>query len=246
MYSGLFGMVIGYSLLMLAPGNTARLHAEHGSNWLNMQLLTTNVQMFFAITVFHFIPWYFVVKSFYRLKQIKLKDEIIKRITLAKVLCALALGMNGIMIFSPFFPPRSAFAGTIYLIIAAGILLSLQKEYDIALIQKNAIRFLSLVGCLYFVITAVFTIKLSYETNVQAKKLIESVKQLQINNDRNTVLSVKPFRKATKADDLMSGMHIPSFQLSEDENAWMNVAFARYYGIKGIKMVKEEAEKKTK
>ena len=35
---------------------------------------------------------------------------------------------------------------------------------------------------------------------------------------------------------MFSGFHIPSFELSEDENRWENVAFARYYGIKGIRM----------
>ena len=33
--------------------------------------------------------------------------------------------------------------------------------------------------------------------------------------------------------------------MSDDEKDWRNVAFARYYGIKGIRMVKHETEKGT-
>ena len=44
--------------------------------------------------------------------------------------------------------------------------------------------------------------------------------------------------------EMLSGFHIPGFELSEDENNWVNVAFSRYYGIKGIRMVKEMGQPK--
>ena len=30
--------------------------------------------------------------------------------------------------------------------------------------------------------------------------------------------------------------------MSDNENDWRNVAFSRYYGIKGIRMIKQESE----
>ncbi len=244
MYSGLTGLIIGYLLLMLAPGNMARFHAEHGPDWFSLKLLTENIHMFFTVTMFQAFLWYFNLRSIYSITQLNLKTaNISKEFMLAKVLCFMSFAMSFSMVFSPFFPPRSAFAGTIYLIIAAGTLFNIQKKYDITLIQKGALKFLSCVGVLYFVMTAVVTMNNSYETHLQMQSILNSVKELQVNNDKNTVLTVKPLKKVSKTEDMMSGFHIPGFELSEDEKAWMNVAFARYYGIKGIRMVKEKPEK---
>ena len=53
------------------------------------------------------------------------------------------------------------------------------------------------------------------------------------------VLQVKPLKEMDRHMELMTGFHIPGFELTEDENNWINVAFARYYGIKGVRMIKD-------
>ena len=53
-----------------------------------------------------------------------------------------------------------------------------------------------------------------------------------------------PVENSEKIEDLFSGFHIPFFELSENENRWENVAFARYYGIKGIRMEKDKDDLK--
>lgn len=57
-------------------------------------------------------------------------------------------------------------------------------------------------------------------------------------NYLNQVLTVKSFKEPCKEANLMSGFHIVKNSLPEDENSWENTAFARYYGIKGIRMIK--------
>ena len=69
--------------------------------------------------------------------------------------------------------------------------------------------------------------------------LLLFVEQKQSSNDGQTVLSVKPFRKTSRTVEFMSGFHILNLKLSDNENNWMNVAFSRYYGIKGIRMTEE-------
>ena len=39
MFTGIAGLMIGYAILMLAPGNLARIYGGHGSNWLNLEIL---------------------------------------------------------------------------------------------------------------------------------------------------------------------------------------------------------------
>ena len=37
--------------------------------------------------------------------------------------------------------------------------------------------------------------------------------------------------------DFLSGYHTFNINASRDVNAWTNVAFARYYGIKGVRVL---------
>ena len=39
-----------------------------------------------------------------------------------------------------------------------------------------------------------------------------------------------------------SWFHLMKIEMSNNEKDWHNVAFSRYYGIKGIRVVKEDAE----
>ena len=239
MYTGVAGLISGYALLMLAPGNIARLHAEHGSAWFNIRILKENFYIFAVVLTFQLMLWHFNLKSLYQLSKRRFKRILQKDIILVKILCVSAIGMSAIMLFSPFFPPRSGFPGTIQLIIATSILIRLQDENSIELIPIIVRKFLLKIGILYFVISASITIQFFYETYMQMSTVINGAKQIHKNSE-NQILIVNPFKNSGSLKDLLSGYHLSYFNLSEDENNWVNVAFARYYGIKGIRMVDEE------
>ena len=236
MISGLLGLIIGYSLLIFAPGNTARLYAEQsgGSNWLNLEAFKSNLQMFCSISFFQIFLWFFCLRALVKLRHLELpSEEIEKEIYMVKTLCVLAFAMTAIMFLSPGFPARSGFAGTVSLIIAAGLLLRVQDDYGIELILPEAKRFLLCVSIVYFVMTAGVTVHSFYNIHIQMEGIVVSAKQAA---GSETVVIVPRLEKTEKEEDMFSGFHIPSFELSEDENRWENVAFARYYGIKGIRM----------
>lgn len=238
MYAGVTGLLIGYSLLMFAPGNMARMQAEHGTDWTVLQALPENARMFLVVLFFQLLLWYFISRSLYSLKNTRITRAVIKKeILLVKVLCVLALGMSAIMLLSPTYPPRSSFPGTVLLVIASGILLRMQKEYGIKLIQDNAKKFLFYVGIIYFAMTATVTVHYFYKTYVYAqnfKVIIEKHRDLG-----ESILTVESYPTAGRTSEIMSGYHLPEFELSEDENVWINVAVARYYGIKGLRRIKE-------
>ena len=94
------------------------------------------------------------------------------------------------------------------------------------------------VGTLYFMMTASVTLSYAYETSSQMNAIIDLVKQTQITS-KSSVLTVKPIKKSNTVKDFLSGFHLSYYDFSEDENDWGNVAFARYYGIKGIRKVKQ-------
>ena len=241
MYLGLAGLVIGYALMLFAPGNMARLYARSDVNWLKIQTLKNNLYILAVVFMFQFVLWYFNLKSLYMLRKAGLKKQIkhcYKDKLLVLVLCAIAFGMSAVMLLLPSFAPRNGFPGTIQLIIAAGILLRIQNENNLILIPGKARKFMFYAGILFFIITSSVTIQYSCEMKEQMDALIAKAEQAHTNS-AETILTVKPFKDSGALKDILSGFHLSYFDLSEDVNDWGNVAFARYYGIKGIRMVRE-------
>ena len=60
------------------------------------------------------------------------------------------------------------------------------------------------------------------------------------NDKRDSVITVEAMIEPSDNEALYTALHTISYELSENENEWKNVAFARYYGIKGIRVVKEK------
>lgn len=243
MYAGVAGLMIGYALLMFSPGNMARLLAEQkGANWVTIDAMTKHFSMLAMIVLFQIFLWFFCLRAFLTLRHMNLRQEEIKiELLLAQVLCIVAFGMTVIMLCSPKFPPRSSFPGTVHLIIATGILLRLQGEHEITLIKSNAAKFLFYIGCLYFLMTATVTIHDFNKMNLQVRQILVSAQRMHLEN-KNDILKVNRIITSDNKKDLLSGFHTVVYELAEDENDWTNVAFARYYGIKGIRMMKEKVQ----
>lgn len=245
MFTGLVGLVIGYALLMFAPGNVARLQAETNAStgWVTGSLIKTNLQMLAAVFLFQFLLWYFCLRSLFLLQKRSTKGALVKHEKLfVQSLCILSFAMTAMMLFSPNFPPRSSFPGTVQLIIATSVLLRIQEEYDMEIIKKNAKKFLCGVGSLYFVVSATATFYGFYDYYKQVQNLLTIVSHSgQAKEEIVTVSSITPVSE-TVAN--LSGLHILFYEMSENANDWRNVAFSRYYGIKGIRMIKPSQENK--
>ena len=247
MYTGLAGLILGYMLLMFSPGNYARLLSVHGNNWFTEKKILDNSFVFIRLLVWQFILWYFCLRSLLKLSsvvesyEVDIREEIHKDILLVKVFCISALGMSAIMLFSPEFHLRSGFPGTVQLIVAVSVVLRIQNEYGIELLQRNVKKFLIYAGVSWFVITAGVTFHFLYEHYLWNARLMSKVTTLQMkNNEKAIVECVESFKNTSKMEDFLSGYHTFENRLSEDENSWENVAFSRYYDIKGIRMLKKE------
>ena len=241
MIAGLFGLITGYGLLMLAPGNMARLYAEHNSSsWNIVSGILKNLEVLKSVFIFQFFLWYFVLRGLFTLRKTDKNNRLLQRnVSFAKVIVMVSFTMSAIMLFSPAFPARSAFSGTIYLIMAAGILLRIQDEFQITIITGSAKKFLFCVCMTYFIFTAGYSLRNYYYTNLQVQELIDMVEKTD-DQDRYKVLIVKKIKQPSDQENLLTGFHVLSHQLSEDETDWKNVALARYYAVKGIRAVESE------
>ena len=77
----------------------------------------------------------------------------------------------------------------------------------------------------------------------QVRDIVAQVKASVYAN--NSVINVSSIRPVHDVINIASYYHLNFYKMSDDEKDWRNVAFARYYGIKGIRMVKHETEKGT-
>ncbi len=248
---GLAGLILGYGLLMLSPGNYARLVATHSSGWFNQETLKENFLAFARILVYQFLLWYFCLRSMpqvYHLLHSREESEtedLKKELLLIKALSITSMGMSAIMLFSPEFHERSAFPGTVHLMIVTGIVLRIQTEYSINLLQENAKKFLSCAGVICFIVSAGFTLRHLYNHHNYNGKLLHRVEALKVSdNGSQTILEVEPFPEPDKLESFLSGYHTFDINASDDVDSWTNVSFSRYYGIKGIRVL--DASGKTK
>lgn len=241
MFIGLGGLLLGYAILMLSPGNFIRLLTNHGSNWFNPNMVLTNLNSLAIVLVYQFLLWYFCLRSFFKISCVLDKDVIIgneslkKDTMLVKILCVIAVSMSVIMVFSPEFHLRSAFSGTVHLILAAGIMLRIQQQYDIELMKPNVKKALTCIAIIYFVISAGVTLHHLYDHHVYNCKIMSQVAVLKRNgNYAHIILNVESFPEPTRIESFLSGYHTFDISGSADCNSWTNVAFARYYGIRGV------------
>ena len=181
MYTGVAGLIMGYLLLLLAPGNFVRLIGGHGSDWYHLAVLKHHVTIFLVVLLFQSFMWFFSLRSIHSLRKIDLRnnDNLRKDIMLIKTLLVVSFGMSATMLLSPEFPTRSGFPGTVPLLIATCILLRVQNEYRVDLIQKGVKTLLAGLSVICFVLTATVSIYNFYEKHVHIQQIIASVEQLK-------------------------------------------------------------------
>lgn len=235
MFTGLAGLCAGYLLLILAPGNMVRLYSEHGSNWFGIIVFKHNISILAVVLTFQLFMWYFCLKSIHSIygKNIQQNVDLRADILLIKILLFISFGMSAIMLFSPEFPLRSGFFGTVPLVISTGILLRMQKEYSLEFIKPATRKFLFYLGLFYFTITSAVTLFNFYEKHCYMTDILTSIQQMK-KRPEERVLIFPPFREVSFRENLFSGLHVPNYNLTDNENDWRNVSVSRYYGIKGI------------
>ncbi len=254
-YTGVAGLAIGYAVLMFSPGNFARLAATHGNGWFNQAVFLENLHIFALVLVIQLLLWHFCLRSLPQILKAlperteTEKAELGKELVLVKALSITAMGMSAMMLFSPEFHLRSAFPGTVQLMIVTGIFLRIQKDYGIEMLRQSVKNFLIIISVIFFVLSAGFTLQHLFDHFTYNKKLLAHVAALKRNDKEiQTILNVEPFPEPSKIKDLLSGKHTFDMNVTEEANSWINVAFARYYGIKGVRVLpiaKNEASEKN-
>lgn len=151
MAAGMAGLVIGYGLLMLSPGNVLRMK-ESGETFQFLFLDMNHLRSLgFCFLVQSFL-WMYLWMAYRRRKYLEMK-KYGRHIHLASWFAVMSILFNLIMLFSPESPFRAAFPSLIFLIMAVMLIHRVTQLSKIYIVKAKACRILSLLWVLYFCFT---------------------------------------------------------------------------------------------
>ncbi len=189
------GLVIGYLLLMLSPGNSARLDSMESGGFTFLGHLPAAIKIYFS-TLLTQLPLLIAIAYLcYRI----IKSGAIKQHKLG-FYAVLWLFLTGfislsVMLGSPNFPNRSTAPFTIF---SAACLVGLYfyaKEHELEILPKKGVVALSLLCVLYTIPTAINTLQGYYQAMLDGRaRDFEIASQIA---DGKKDLVVKPFHVKT-------------------------------------------------
>lgn len=229
MVTGMAGLTIGYGLLMLSPGNVIRMK-ESGEAFQFLFLDMDHLRSLgFCFLVQSFL-WMYLWMAYRRRKYLQV-NKYGRHIRLASWFAVMSMLFNLIMLFSPESPFRAAFPSLIFLMTAVMLIHRVTQLSEKNIVKAKACSVLSLLWILYFCFTFSTSVVLYYNQHLYMGNIIRQAESL---SGKNLVLKVTGEPDVLKKWVLLTGMHAFNSPVEKDVNHWRNVAFARYYGIKGI------------
>lgn len=229
MVTGMAGLAMGYGLLMLSPGNVLRMK-ESGETFQFLFLDMNHLRSLgFCFLVQSFL-WMYLWMAYRRRKYLQV-NKYGRHIRLASWFAVMSMLFNLIMLFSPESPFRAGFPSLIFLMTAVMLIHRVTQLSEKNIVKAKACSVLSLLWILYFCFTFSTSVVLYYNQHLYMGNIIRQAESL---SGKNLVLKVTGEPDVLKKWVLLTGMHAFNSPVEKDVNHWRNVAFARYYGIKGI------------
>lgn len=229
MISGFIGLAMGFMLLMLAPGNFVRLSNDIGMK----ESAFGHMAIMWISLIFQNFLWFYLWKGYRWKWKFQTAESHHPYFSLASWFAGVSVLFNLIMFLSPIMPARSTFPNLVFLLTADMLISRCAEMQHVYIVQKSLEKFAALLGAMYFIWTAGFSLWWYHENYEWEKSVISMTEHAP----RNEVMEVKASPIYTDSRyGVFSGFHLADSVFSEDENSWKNVAFARYYHIRGIRL----------
>lgn len=229
MISGFIGLSIGFGLLMLAPGNFVRL----SNDMILKESSFSHMVIMWLSLLFQNFLWFYLWKGYRWKRRFHPEGQNRTYFRMAAWFAGVSILFNLIMFLSPIMPARSTFPNLVFLVTAVMLISRCAEINHAYVVQKSLERVAALVGVVYFIWTAGFSLWW-YHENYQWEK---SVIAMTESAPPKQVLEVQssPIYEDSRYGAL-SGFHLGNSAFSKNESDWKNVSFTRYYHIKGIRL----------
>ena len=242
MFWGLIGLGIGYFALMLAPGNVVRLHEQFGMHRPLLYLDKDHLGVLGMALVLQGVLWFYLFKAWRRREKLRSGGIEQKYFYLSAWFAATGALFELIMLFSPLLPGRSLFPQLVFLAISVLLVAAPGEVHRTPVLQKSAFRMLYGLAVMYMVFTVPVNLIMYSRQHQYMRAIWEQAESLRGKGQVMTISEPVP-----ASDDVwlfMSGLHVVDINLSNDERSWENVAFARYFGLKGAHSIYPMKEEK--
>lgn len=228
--AGLIGVIIGYSIMIIAPGNYKRSHmivAEYHKQGMADSDITRHVldlasNYFYSYILPLLIIW-MIALAMYLFTNTGYTNQDKKK-TMLNSLLFLIPGFISffVMLMSPIFPLRALFGTIILIIIAIGILFSGIR------VNSNAkyAKVINIVCIVFMICIFSYDYARKYKTIKEIHDSWESRTTYLGNQKRMGVRDIV-FTEKLKQFPSMYGFS----DLTSDPHSWWNTDYAKYYGV---------------
>ena len=231
---GYIGSLIGYTLLIMAPGNFIRNTVEESTVHLSIIFrffMITYFWVAFVIAIFIILSIiFFIGKRYFDLK----KNNCIYQ-SIIFIIASLASAFC--MIAAPTSPERTWFCVVVFLIISIGILYdkfdfeaaNIKRE-TILMLRRSVVAVMIFSSCNFIVMYLDTTIS-TYEILIQTKEREQYILSEKAKGNLDISATIMSHKYPLLAHhDALYGLS----DITEDPNHYANKAVCKYYGINSI------------
>ena len=236
--AGFIGLCIGYGILILAPGNFTRLGETQHYMGSNERLAHVLYIMFF-----HFVLWYFIFKFILVCRKKIISGEAVNHYKLAKAFLVIAVGSSVFNFLLPVSGWRPSFLSLVFLIITLSLLCRAQEKAQLTIISDAPKALMKGIASLYLIFSLLFCLYGDYGSWKYWNQMlahIETERSLHPNDIVEIIPPDEKLNQSTLWHCLTMFRVIFPPVVSESETDRINKIVARYYGVKGIRVVESK------
>lgn len=234
MLMGFAGALIGYSIMITAPGNYVKLALTiHKDGYTFFSQIEHTILMLFKMFFVELPLWILLIWGIQKIKNSRISWTCSKELYFSFAFIGLSIITILVMAASPDFPNRATFGSSIYLIIGAlSFLHTIRHEFHLTLLSSKAKNILIALTSCFLIGTmglTLYSYTIIHKENTQRIQYIFEQKQ-----QHNLNPTVKPF--SVKSGSVLN--HVFVRDIETNSNYWINIALAKYYGLESINLSK--------
>lgn len=259
--SGYIGLIIGYGILILAPGNFARLAIDENTDnvFLISELIQYKILLFSVVIFFHLFLWHYILRSIIKSEKTVLKkafkqndkELFIRSLIFVKACIFVVLSSGILTFFMRYHGTRPFFVNLVFLTIAVATMFKAQNDLGLSYINSGVKSFMKLIGISYFLLTMTLTLFYNYTNWKQWNNNLETIKN-SAEKGCTEIIELEPYNTSRENPfvsnygvrfiNILSGsnagtwvgFHLINMPVYSDKNNEINITLSKYYGIKGI------------
>ena len=243
---GYIGFCIGYCFLIFAPGNFTRLNNANeqvgeGLVFIGHSLFFPKLIELFVLLLFQLFLWHFMISFFLHSKKYPAltKIEYLPYLVFAKICFLEAIGSMAIMFLIPVSGWRPSFLSLVFLIIGVFSIHRVVEKANVQVIVEPVKVVLKYLGYSYLIMTIAISLYSNFLNWQYWNNVLTTINQeKQTLSSKTLEILPSPTDKDYWFWRFASGSHLIYVPIiSNNEKDRINKIVAKYYGIKGIKVV---------